>query len=78
MGHLRYRKHAAQVEPRKSTKGSAAIAEERDALKAAETAAPLTSTSLEPQAEELERLRQEKVSLEQAFQERRRSRLYKH
>jgi hypothetical protein len=51
-------------------KTSAAIAEERDALKAAAaTAQPPTSTSSEPQTEELERLRQEKVALEQALRE---------
>ena len=51
-------------------KASAAIAEERDALKAAvATAQPPTSTSSEPLTEELERLRQEKVALEQALQE---------
>ncbi|KAI9435095.1 hypothetical protein H4582DRAFT_2080017 [Lactarius indigo] len=47
---------------------SAAIAEERDALKAAATTGPPPATS-EPLAEELERLRQEKAALEQALQE---------
>ena len=44
--------------------------EERDALEAtAATAQPPTSTSSETQTEELERLQQEKVALEQALQE---------
>jgi predicted RNase H-like nuclease (RuvC/YqgF family) len=46
-------------------KESAAVSEERDALKAS---APAESTSA-PLAEELERLRREKVVLEQALQE---------
>ena len=46
-------------------KESAAISEERDALKAS---APAESTSA-PHAEELERLRREKTALEQALQE---------
>jgi nucleoprotein TPR len=46
-------------------KASAAISEERDALKAS---APTESTSA-PLAEELERLRREKAALEQALQE---------
>jgi hypothetical protein len=51
-------------------KASAAIVGERDALKAAAaTAQPPTSTSSETQTEELERLQQEKVALEQALQE---------
>ncbi|KAH8980106.1 hypothetical protein EDB92DRAFT_1901586 [Lactarius akahatsu] len=49
-------------------KESAAIAEERDALKAAATTEP-APTSSEPLTEELERLRQEKAALEQALQE---------
>ena len=46
-------------------KESAAITEERDALK---TSAPVASTS-EPLAKEVEQLRQEKTALEQALQE---------
>ncbi|KAH9169938.1 hypothetical protein EDB89DRAFT_1980725 [Lactarius sanguifluus] len=49
-------------------KESAAIAEERDALKTAATTEP-APTSSEPLTEELERLRQEKAALEQALQE---------
>lgn len=48
-------------------KESAALAEERDALKASATAEPAS----QPPAEEFERLRQEKDALEQALQEER-------
>jgi chaperonin cofactor prefoldin len=52
-------------------KASAAIAEERDALKTAATAEPQppAASSEQPLTEELERLRQEKATLEQALQE---------
>jgi hypothetical protein len=52
-------------------KASAAIAEERDSLKAAATteSQPPAASSEQPLAEELERLRQEKATLEQALQE---------
>ena len=48
-------------------KESAAISEERDALKTATTTEPPASS--EPLAQELEQLRQEKAALEQALQE---------
>ena len=48
-------------------KESAAITEELDALKAAPTAEPPTSS--EPLAEELERIRHEKTVLERTLQE---------
>ena len=47
-------------------KETAAIAEERDALKAS---AATETTSSEPLVEELERLRKEKITLEQALEE---------
>ncbi|KAF8265884.1 hypothetical protein EI94DRAFT_1734451 [Lactarius quietus] len=50
-------------------KASAAIAEERDALKASATTAEPPASSEPLLAEELERLRQEKTALEQALQE---------
>ena len=57
-------------------KASVAITEERDALKASSTASataehqpPAASSELPQLTEELERLRQEKATLEQALQE---------
>ncbi|KAI9449362.1 hypothetical protein BJY52DRAFT_1215953 [Lactarius psammicola] len=67
MGTLRDENNQLKSSLEEAQKESAAIAEERDALKAAATAEPPTPS--EPLTEELERLRQEKTTLEQALQE---------
>lgn len=68
MGTLRDENTQLKSNLEEAQKESAAIAEERDALKATATAEPPASSE-QPLAEELERMRQEKTALEQALQE---------
>ena len=66
MGNLGTENTQLKASLETAQKESAALAEERDALKASAAAEPASS---EPLTEELERLREEKNALEQALEE---------